>query len=141
MRGGHWLMLAFTGLLFCCVAMFVDLKPHVDENFFFSSSDPRFQESAKIDRIFGSDSQMILAVASHDISSPQYLERLERFTEQLRSVESVDSVESLAEGPKSFEDAEKKPSLEAAPDCRKRPLEQRHTFRFRPRYPNAHQQN
>jgi predicted RND superfamily exporter protein len=81
----------------------------VDENFFFSSSDPHFEESAKIDRIFGSDSQLILAVASHDISSEQYLERLRQLTEQLRSVDSVDSVESLADGPKKFEDAEKSP--------------------------------
>ncbi len=102
-------MLALTGLLVCCVARFVDLKPHVDENFFFSSTDPRFQESLKIDRMFGSDSQLILAVASPDISSERYLERLGRLTHQLQSVESVDSVESLGDGPKNFEDAEKSP--------------------------------
>jgi len=107
--GRHWFVLALTALLVCCVALFVDLKPHVDENFFFSSTDPRFQESAKIDRMFGSESQLILAVASDDISSQAYLERLGRMTEQLQSVESVDSVESLADGPKNYEDAEKSP--------------------------------
>jgi uncharacterized protein len=105
----HWLYLALTVLLLGLVTAFIDLKPRVDENFFFSSSDPRAQESDKIDRMFGGDSQLILAVAAPDISSPDYLERLGRLTQQLRSIESVDSVESLADGPKNFEDAEKSP--------------------------------
>ena len=75
----HWLLLALTILLLGLVATFVDLKPHVDENFFFSSNDPRAQESDKIDRMFGGDSQLILAVAAPDISSPNYLERLGTF--------------------------------------------------------------
>ena len=54
-RWRHWLFLALTVFLLCLVATFVDLKPHVDENFFFSSSDPRAQESDKIDRIFGGE--------------------------------------------------------------------------------------
>ena len=105
----HWMFLALTVLFLGLVATFVDLKPHVDENFFFSSSDPRAQESDKIDRMFGGDSQLILAVAAPDISSPNYLERLGRLTQQLSSIASVDSVESLADGPKNFEDAEKSP--------------------------------
>ena len=108
-RWRHWLFLALTVLLLSLVATFVDLKPHVDENFFFSSTNPRAQESDKIDRIFGGDSQLILAVAAPDISSPEYLERLGRLTKELASVPSVDSVESLADGPKNFEDAEKSP--------------------------------
>lgn len=40
-----------TAALFALVALFVDLKPQVGANFFFSS-DPAFQESAEIDRIF-----------------------------------------------------------------------------------------
>ena len=106
---GHWLFLALTVLLLGLVAFFVDLKPHVDENFFFSSHDPIAQESDKIDRMFGGDSQLILAVAAPDISSPNYLERLGRLTDQLNSMPSVDSVESLADGPKNEKDAEKSP--------------------------------
>jgi predicted RND superfamily exporter protein len=105
----HWLMLAFTAILFGLVAMFVDLKPVVGENFFFSSNDPMFQESAKIDRIFPSGSQIIISVASPSISSDRYLARLAELTEQLRSVETVTSVVSLADGPKNFQDAEKSP--------------------------------
>ncbi|MGC1629027.1 MAG: MMPL family transporter [Candidatus Acidiferrales bacterium] len=105
----HWLLLALTSPLLGLVATFVDLKPHVDENFFFSSNDPRAQESDRIDRMFGGDSQLILAVAAPDIASPNYVERLGTLTQQLSSVASVDSVESLADGPKNFKDAEKSP--------------------------------
>lgn len=105
----HWLMVAFTIILFGIVAAFVDLKPQVGVNFFFSSNDPKFQESAKIDRIFPSGSQLIVSVASPRISSERYLQRLAQLTRQLQSVETVTSVESLADGPKNFEDAEKSP--------------------------------
>jgi hypothetical protein len=48
----HWAFLALAILLLGLVAFFVDLKPHIDENFFFSSHDPIAQESDKIDRMF-----------------------------------------------------------------------------------------
>ena len=67
-RNVHWLFLALTAVLFLVLLKFVDLKPHVSENFFFSSRDPIAQESDKIDRIFGQDSQLILSVAAPDIS-------------------------------------------------------------------------
>ena len=105
----HWFFVVLTVLLLGLVATFVDLKPHIDENFFFSSHDPIAQESDKIDRMFGGDSQLILAVEAPDITSPSYLERLGRMTEQLDSIPSVDSVESLADGPKNVKDAEKSP--------------------------------
>jgi predicted RND superfamily exporter protein len=107
--GLHWLMLALVVILIALVAAFVDLKPQVDENFFFSSDDPQFQQSAKIDRIFPSGSQLVVSVASSDISSAHYLEQLGRLTEQLQSVPGVTSAESLTDGPKNFEDAEKSP--------------------------------
>src|SRR3954471_24317785 len=105
--GRQWLMLAVTLVLFGLVAAFVDLKPRVDENFFFSSDDPHFQESARIDRIFPSGSQLIISVASPRISSEHYLTRLAQLTQQIESVPTVTSVQSLANGPKNFEDAEK----------------------------------
>ncbi len=105
-RWRHWLFIALTALLLGLVATFVDLKPHVDENFFFSSSNPISRESDRIDRMFGGGSQLILAVAAPDISSPEYLGRLGQLTKLLASVPSVDSVESLADSPKNFKDAD-----------------------------------
>lgn len=101
----HWEMLAITAVLFVLVAVFVDLKPVVDENFFFSTSDPGFGQSKKIEQRFPSQPEVILAVSSRDISSPRYLGRIQKLTRQINAIDEVSAVKSLAEGPKSFQDA------------------------------------
>src|SRR2546426_4363307 len=101
----HWEMLAITAVLFVLVVVFVDLKPVVDENFFFSTSDPGFGQSKKIEQRFPSQPEVILAVSSRDISSPRYLGRIQKLTQQINAIDEVSAVKSLAEGPKSFQDA------------------------------------
>ena len=64
--GLHWLMLVITGVLLFLVATFVDLRPVVDENFFFSTSDPGIQQTKAIERKFPSQPEVILAVSSRD---------------------------------------------------------------------------
>src|SRR6058998_957962 len=103
--GAHWEMLAFTVVLFVLVAVFVDLKPVVDENFFFSSSDPGVQQSKKGEQRFPSQPQLILAVSSHDITSSRYLSRLQALTEKIRAIDEVTGVKSLTAGPKTPADA------------------------------------
>src|SRR5213593_2704591 len=103
--GAHWEMLAFTVVLFVLIAAFVDLKPVVDENFFFSTSDPGFRQSKKIEQRFPSQPEVILAVSSSDISSPRYRGRIQKLTQHINAIGEVSAVKSLAEGPKSFQDA------------------------------------
>jgi len=103
--GAHWEMLAVTVVLFVLIAAFVDLKPVVDENFFFSTSDPGFRQSKKIEQRFPSQPEVILAVSSSDISSPRYRGRIQKLTQQIHTIDAVNAVKSLAEGPKSFQDA------------------------------------
>src|SRR5438477_3560965 len=103
--GTHWEMLAFTVVLFVLVVVFVDLKPVVEENFFFSTSDPGFGQSKKIEQRFPSQPEVILAVSSRDISSPRYLGRIQKLTQQINTIDDVSAVKSLAEGPKNFQDA------------------------------------
>ncbi len=79
--GAHWKMLAVTVVLLVLVAAFVDLKPVVDENFFFSTSDPGFRQSKKIEQRFPSQPEVILAVSSSDISSPRYRGRIQKLTQ------------------------------------------------------------
>jgi uncharacterized protein len=98
-------MLAITAALFVLVLLFVDLKPVVEENFFFSSNDPGLGQSKAIERRFPSQPQLVLAVSSHDISSPRYLQRIAKLTERVRTIDAVTSVKSLTAGPKSFQDA------------------------------------
>jgi predicted RND superfamily exporter protein len=103
--GAHWWMLLFAAGLIVVVATLVDLKPLVDQNFFFSSRDVAVRESEKIDERFPTSPELILAVSSHDISSPTYLGRIARLTQEIRSIDEVTSVKSLTAGPKNFEDA------------------------------------
>ena len=98
-------MLAITILLCVLVALFVDLKPVVDENFFFSTSDPGVQQSKKVEQRFPSQPQLILAVSSHDITSPRYLSRLQHLTQKIQAIDEVTGVKSLTAGPKSPGDA------------------------------------
>jgi uncharacterized protein len=103
--GARWLVLATTAVLFGCVALFVDLRPVVDENFFFSTRDPEFRQSKKIEERFPSKPEVVLAVAARDISSPRYLSRIERLTRRVQGINGVATVKSVTNGPKSFQDA------------------------------------
>jgi predicted RND superfamily exporter protein len=98
-------MLGATGVLFLVVALGVDLRPVVDENFFFAASDPAFRQAEKIAERFPSQPQMILAVSSRDISSANYFARIQRLTRRVEEIDTVTSVKSVEAGPKSFADA------------------------------------
>jgi uncharacterized protein len=103
--GAHWWMLVLTAALVGLVAVLVDLKPVVDENFFFSTRDPQFRQTKKIEQEFPSQTEVIFAVASDNISSAHYLGRIQRLTQRLRQIDAVSTVKSLTDGPKNFEDA------------------------------------
>src|SRR5216117_4001053 len=103
--GTHWWMLALTVALFVLVAALVDLKPVVDENFFFSTSDPQFRQSKKIEQRFPSRPEVILTVSSRNISSPRYVGRIQKLTQQINTIDAVSAVKSLTAGPKNFQDA------------------------------------
>ena len=117
--GAAWFVPVMTGALFVVVPLFVDLRPVVDENFFFSTSDPGVRQSRTIERHFPSSPEIILAVSSRSISSTQYFGRIAKLSRELENVGNVTSVRSVAEGPKGFDDAIKSPfwsRLLIAPD-------------------------
>ncbi len=101
----HWLMLGFTAVCVALVLVFVDLTPHVDEDFFFSESDPQFQQSKQINATFKAQAQLILNVAAPDIATPQYRAGIQQLTAQLKALAGVIEVRSLTAGPKNFADA------------------------------------
>src|SRR2546423_5173988 len=103
--GSHWEILAVTTVLFVLVALVVDLRPVGDENFFVWTSDPGVRQTKKIEQHFPSKPELILTVSSRDISSPRYLERIQKLTQRIDEIDGVTSVKSLTAGPKSFQDA------------------------------------
>lgn len=78
----------------------LDLKPHVDDNFFFSPKDPQLEADREISRLFLQESELIVG-AKGEISTPDYIERIKRLTAQLAAIPGVDSVQSLTKGPRS----------------------------------------
>ena len=102
-------VLACFGVTALVVSVFlrtVDLKPKVEETFFFSKSDPQLRADNQIVKTFPDPPQIILA-AIGDIQSPAYLERVQALSDALASLPGVVDVESLSRGPKNIDDAQK----------------------------------
>jgi predicted RND superfamily exporter protein len=92
----HWLVLGTAVILFALVATSVDLSPRVDANFFFSSTDAKFQESKQIEQRFPAGDHLIVSVSSPQISSLAYLDRLDELTQKIKSIDTVSGVRSVA---------------------------------------------
>ncbi|HEY6253285.1 MAG TPA: MMPL family transporter [Candidatus Angelobacter sp.] len=98
------LCLGIAGLVMTICFQLVDLKPKVDETFFFSKNDPQVRADDQIEKLFPEPDQIIL-VATGDIRSPAYAHRLQMFTEELERVPGVSGIQSLSRGPKNIDDA------------------------------------
>ncbi len=99
------LPLVFIGVT--CVSLvtlfnYVDLKPKVEENFFFSEDDPQFQIDTKIASIFPQPQQVLISVRGSIYSD--YLERMKLLTDEIDTFEEVASVQSMTKGPKNMTD-------------------------------------
>ncbi len=88
---------------------FVDLTPHVDSDFFFSSDDPNYQADAKISKLFKrKDSQIIISI-SGNIFSAEYQKKIHRLTGILSELDFITNVKSITAGPKNVKDALQSP--------------------------------
>lgn len=94
-------MLSVAGLF----VAFVDLRPQVTPDFFFGSDDPDMAQSAAIRDLFPSDAFLIISVASPDIYSPTYFQRIAALSSNLQSLQGIDRLVSVSEGPDSVEEA------------------------------------
>jgi uncharacterized protein len=97
-----------TILSFFFVFRYVDLKPQVDENFFFSSNDPQVRADQLISKMFSQEPEVILS-ARGDIHSPGYLQKVQALTRELSAIPGIDTVQSLTHGPRNTDDALKSP--------------------------------
>lgn len=104
-----WLFFAITALSVFILFITIDLTPHVDGDFFFSSEDPQFQYDKLISKVFPEQSSQVILSAMGNINSQEYLERLNVFTEVISFIPGVAGVKSLTNGPKNVEDALRSP--------------------------------
>ncbi|HUR41868.1 MAG TPA: MMPL family transporter [Verrucomicrobiae bacterium] len=112
MRLLRWLpllSLAVAGALAALVTLWVDLKPRVDERFFFANDSKVFRESAALGRRFSSRQLLVVTAHGDDIDSADYIRRIKGLTEKLERLERVDGVTSLAKGPDDVKDAKASP--------------------------------
>jgi len=100
--------LGVSALLVFVFLRIVDLKPKVDETFFFSKQDRQLKADNQIDKIFPEPPRIILGVAG-DIQSPAYAERIRALSNDLTNLPGVLSLQSLSRGPKDLDDALKSP--------------------------------
>lgn len=96
--------LVFTAVCLTVFFRVVDLKPQVDENFFFSSDDPQFRADKLISEIFPQPPQIIIG-ARGDIRSSPYAEKMEKLSDELAALPEVFGVQSLTHGPDGVKDA------------------------------------
>lgn len=100
-----WTFLGLTFFSILTLVTCVNLAPQIDENVFFSSSDPEFQTELQIKKLFGSAGTELVISVEGDIDSPQYLGRIERITAAIQNITGVQSVISLSHGPKNLKEA------------------------------------
>ncbi len=94
-----------TILNLCVVFAYVDLRPHVDQNFFFSSDDPQFQDDKKISQLFVRRDTQVIISATGAIDSDSYYQKVKQISDALFKIRSIRSIKSLAYGPKNFHEA------------------------------------
>jgi len=93
----------------CVLFKYVDLKPHVDNDFFFSNNDPNYQDDHKISKLFErKDSQLIISIKGN-IYTKSYQDKIQNLTEILSTFQGVNSVKSITSDPKNVRDALKSP--------------------------------
>jgi len=103
------LALVILSVLFIATLLkFVDLQPHVDNEFFFSGESQQAKTEDKINAMFPLNSQVIIS-AKGDIYSPCYLRRVKCLTRDLMKAKYVTGVKSLVDGPGSIDMAVKGP--------------------------------
>ncbi|HVH86935.1 MAG TPA: MMPL family transporter [Terriglobales bacterium] len=102
--------LAITAFVLLVFLHSVDLKPKVDENFFFSKKDSQVRADNEISRTFPGQMNEIDLTVIGDIASPAYAERIHALSVELAKVPGVTAVISIdpgpkGHGPKDLEDA------------------------------------
>ncbi|MDD5070081.1 MAG: MMPL family transporter, partial [Candidatus Omnitrophica bacterium] len=103
-----WMVSLLSLVAVTATMFFVDLKPQVDNDFFFASDSKQFESERQIAQMFPIQEQMIIS-AKGDIYSPEYYGRIEELTKNLLLLETVAGVTSLSNGPGNAFVAEKSP--------------------------------
>ena len=98
-----------AGLSLSYLFSYVDLKPQVDNDAFFSSEDPNYQQDKQITALFPRKDDQIIISVTGNIFDKKYQEKISFLTEFLMDLENVVSVKSITHGPINIHDAIESP--------------------------------
>jgi hypothetical protein len=85
-RGAPWIAAVLAVLGVVVVALFVDVSPRVEGDFFFADDDPQMQASREVAERFPASAQVILRVEDLAADSAAYRARVEALAEELLTV-------------------------------------------------------
>jgi predicted RND superfamily exporter protein len=88
--------LALAAVAVVSVALFVDLSPRVEGEFFFAADDPQMQASRRVAEDFPAGSQVILRVEDLVGDADAYRDRIERLTASLLVTPGVENAYSIS---------------------------------------------
>ena len=92
----EWISSAAALLAVLAVLTWVDLRPRVQEDFFFSPEDPALQSLREIDRRFPPTPQIIIRATGPDINDEAYRARVGALGQELTRIPGVTGVYSIA---------------------------------------------
>ncbi len=104
-----WVFICLTITSALVLFNYVNLVPRVDDNFFFSSTDPQFKDENSISRLFKRKDTLLIINAAGPVRSPEYLQNVREISASLLKLAGIIDVKSIARGPNGLEDAIKGP--------------------------------
>ncbi len=104
-----WVFIVLTIISAIVLFNFVNLVPRVDNNFFFSSTDPQFQDENLISHLFKRKDSLLIVNAAGRIDSKEYMQKVHDLGLSLLKLDGIAAVKSIAQGPSGLEDAIKGP--------------------------------
>ena len=94
--GSEWLLALLCVVLVSAVVAWTDLSPKVESDFFFSPEDPQIEATREMRRRFPAPEQVVIRIASSDITSMAYQRSIRELTSALDTVTGVSAVNSIA---------------------------------------------
>src|SRR5687768_1656646 len=119
---GQWAALLTALVLGAALALFVDLEPRVEADFFFAADDPQVRASRGIESRFGSTPQVFVAVRSRSLESKETLRAVRDLTDALAALPGVAGARSLSHGPLDPDAVEERKPEKVLRKVRKRPF-------------------
>src|ERR1700690_4335912 len=94
-----WTFIGLTLISTLVLFKFVNLVPRVDNNFFFSNTDPQFQDENLISHLFKRKDNLLIINAAGAINSKDYMQKVHDLGDSLLKLDGIVGVKSIARGP------------------------------------------